>query len=161
MKTLLIVWHSRTGGSAQMAEAAATGARAECRVTMLAAQDVAADDVGQADGYLFVCPENLAAMSGEMKAFFDRCYYPVLGKIEGRPYASLICAGLDGAGTARQIDRIATGWRLKPVAPPLIICTHAQTGDAILAPKEISVAELSRCNERGALIGAGLSLGIF
>ena len=90
-----------------------------------------------ADGYIFATPENLAAMAGRMKDFFDRTYYPALDRINGRPYATLICAGSDGENAARQIARIATGWRLRPVAAPLIVCTHAQTPEAILAPKTI------------------------
>ena len=69
-----------------------------------------------ASGYLFIGPENLAALSGAMKEMFDRCYYPCLGKLEGRPYATIICAGSDGENAQRQLDRIATGWRLKRVA---------------------------------------------
>ncbi|HYN60668.1 MAG TPA: NAD(P)H-dependent oxidoreductase, partial [Rubrivivax sp.] len=139
MKRLLVVYHSMTGGSAQMAQAAADAARAEggLRVALQRAADSDAADVLGADGYLFATPENLATMSGLMKDFFDRCYYPALGRIEGRRYASLICAGSDGSGAARQIERIATGWRLKAMAPALIVCTHAQTPEAILAPKQI------------------------
>lgn len=161
MKTLLIVWHSRTGGSEQMARAAATGAANEAKVMLRDAAAAEPNDLLVADGYLFVCPENLASMSGEMKAFFDRCYYPVLGRIEGRPYAVMICAGSDGEGAARQIARIATGWRLKPVAEPLIVCTHAQAPAEILAPKTIAGPDLVRCRELGAAIAAGLALGIF
>ena len=161
MKTLLIVWHSRTGGSEQMARAAATGAANEAKVILRDAAAAEPDDLLVADGYLFACPENLASMSGEMKAFFDRCYYPVLGRIEGRPYAVMICAGSDGAGAARQIARIATGWRLKPVAEPLIACTHAQTPAEILAPKAVTEADLVRCRDLGTSIAAGLTLGIF
>jgi hypothetical protein len=73
----------------------------------------------------------------------------------------MICAGSDGQNAARQIARIATGWRLRPVAEPLIVCTRAQTPEAILAPKTISAAELSRCNDLGAALAAGLDLGIF
>jgi hypothetical protein len=161
VKTLLIIWHSATGGSEAMATAARDGAQGECHARMVTAAEAIADDLLSADGFLFVCPENLASMSGMMKDFFDRTYYPVLGKIEGRPYASMICAGSDGEGAARQIARIALGWRLKPVADPLIICTHAQTPDAILAPKVISNADLARCQELGTMIGAGLAMGIF
>jgi multimeric flavodoxin WrbA len=100
-------------------------------------------------------------MSGVMKDFFDRTYYPVLGQIQGRPYTTMICAGSDGEGAARQIARIATGWRLKAVADPLIICTHAQTAEAILAPKVIGENELARCRELGATMAAGLAMGIF
>ena len=78
-------------------------------------------------------------MAGRMKDFFDRCYYPALDRINGRPYATLVCAGSDGENAARQIARIATGWRLRPVADPLIVCTHAQTPEAILAAKIITV----------------------
>jgi multimeric flavodoxin WrbA len=163
MKHLLVVYHSVTGGSEQMAHAAAHGARAEggVRVALQRAADTHAAEVLGADGYLFATPENLATMSGLMKDFFDRCYYPALDRLNGRPYACLICAGSDGSGAARQIERIATGWRLKAVAPTLIVCTHAQTPTAILAPKQIGTADLARCRELGAALAAGLVLGIF
>ena len=125
------------------------------------AADAGPEDLLRADGYLFCAPENLAALSGMMKEFFDRCYYPVLGRIEGRPYAQMICAGSDGEGAARQTARIATGWRLREVQPPLIVCTHAQTPEAILAQKTIPETELDRCRELGAAMAAGLSLGVF
>lgn len=163
MKTVLIVFHTMTGGSRQMAEAAQRGAASETevRVSLLAAADARAEDVLQADGYVFVTPENLASMSGVMKHFFDRTYYPVLDRIAGRPYATMVCAGSDGTNAVRQIDRICTGWRLKTVCEPIIVCTHAQTPEAILAPKTIDEAELRRCEETGAAIAAGLALGIF
>jgi multimeric flavodoxin WrbA len=141
--------------------AAAQGAAGEAEVALVRAADATPEDLLAADGYLFVCPENLASMSGMMKDFFDRTYYPVLGQIEGRPYASMICAGSDGDGAARQIARIALGWRLKPIADPLIICTHAQTTRAILAEKTIAQAELEKCQTLGATLAAGLAMGIF
>ncbi|MBK6868462.1 MAG: NAD(P)H-dependent oxidoreductase [Burkholderiales bacterium] len=163
MKTLLIVYHSLTGGTEQLARAAAQGAGAEVgvQVRLLTAPQAGPDDVLAADAYLFATPENLAAMAGLMKDFFDRCYYPVLERIEGRPYATLICAGSDGSNAARQIERIVTGWRLKPAAPALIVCTHAQTPEAILAPKQIAAEELRRAEELGAALAAGLALGVF
>lgn len=163
MKTLLIVFHTMTGGSRQMAEAAHRGALAEQEIEtrLVRAGDAGAEDVLQADGYVFVTPENLASMSGVMKDFFDRTYYAALERIEGRPYATLVCAGSDGSNAVRQIERICTGWRLKPVCEPLIVCTHAQTPEAILAPKTIGFRDLQRCEETGAAIAAGLALGIF
>ncbi len=163
MTSLLIVYHSLTGGTRQMAEAAARGAgmQSEVRVRMLTAQEAGPEDVLAADGYIFATPENLAAMSGMMKDFFDRAYYPVLGRIEGRAYAVAICAGSDGENAARQIARIAAGWRLRAVAEPLIVCTHAQTPEAILAPKTIASDDLSRCEVLGAALAAGLGMGIF
>ncbi len=163
MKTLLIVVHSATGGARQMAKAAADGAVEEVSVTtrLLRAAEAGPEDVLSADGYLFATPENLAALAGQMKDFFDRTYYPVLDRIIGRPYASMICAGSDGHNAARQIARIVTGWRLRAVAEPLIICTHAQTPEAILAPKQISLDDLEQCRGLGATLAAGMADGIF
>ena len=158
---LLIVWHSRTGAARAMAEAAFAGAQAEGEVRMLRAEEAGPEDLLAAGGYLFVCPENLASMSGAMKEFFDRNYYPVLGRIEGRAYATAIAAGSDGTGAERQIDRIATGWRLRRVAESVIVNTAAQTPEAILAEKTVPDAELVRCRELGAALAAGLALGAF
>ena len=162
-KTLLIVYHSMTGGARQMAEAAQAGAAEEggVAVRLMHATQAGPDDVLGADGYLFATPENLAAISGQLKDFFDRCYYPVLDRINGRPYACLICAGSDGQNAVRQIERIATGWRLKPVAEPIIVCTHAQTPEAILAPKQIGADDLERCRVLGQAMATGLALGVF
>ena len=163
MKTLLIVFHSLTGGTRQMAEAAARAARTEPHITVAlhTASEAGPDVLLAADGYIFAAPENLASMAGVMKDFFDRSYYPVLGRIEGRPYAVLICAGSDGENAARQIARIATGWRLRQVAEPLIVCTRAQTPAEILAPKHIVETDLANCAQLGATLAAGLAMGIF
>jgi len=163
MKTLLIVYHSMTGGTLQMAQAAADGASTETslQVKLLRAPDAGANDLMNADGYIFATPENLAAISGLLKDFFDRTYYSVLDQLNGRPYASLICAGSDGQNAARQIERIATGWRLNPVAPPLILCTRAQSPEEILRPKQIGPEGLQSCRDIGAAMAAGLVLGVF
>lgn len=160
MKKLLIVWHSMTGGSEALARAAAKDP-GEAEVHLLHADAAGAHDMLAADGYLFVFPENLAAISGVMKSFFDRCYYPCLGKIEGRPYTIIVCAGSDGSNAVRQAERIATGWRLKKVADSIIVCTHAQTPEAILAPKKISAADLEEARKTGATMATGLALGVF
>lgn len=161
MTSLLIIYHSRTGGTEQMARAAAKAGSAETETRLMRAEDVSASHLLDASGYIFACPENLAAMSGQMKEFFDRCYYPALGKIEGRPYAQMVCAGSDGENAVRQMARIATGWRLKEVQSPLIICTHAQTEAEILAEKTIPEEALEKCRDLGAALGAGLEMGVF
>ena len=163
MKNVLIVYHSMTGGTSQMAHAAAAGARSGegVRVSLLRAADAQAEDVLEADGYIFATPENLAGISGMMKDFFDRTYYGALERINGRPYLVLICAGSDGRNAAQQIDRIDTGWRLKPIADPYIVCTHAQTPEQILKPKKIDERSLMTCEELGKTLGSGIAMGIF
>jgi multimeric flavodoxin WrbA len=163
MKTLLIVYHSMTGGTLQMAQAAAGGARNEAgvRVVLLRAAEAQGTDVLSGDGYIFATPENLAGISGMMKDFFDRTYYTAFERINGRPFLSLVCAGSDGRNAAQQIDRIAAGWRLKAVAPPYIVCTNAQTPEQILRPKQIDRENLTHCEELGKTIAGGMALGIF
>lgn len=163
MKKIAIVWHSMTGGSEALAKAAAKGAArsADIELQMRAAADAQPSDILDADALLFIFPENLAAISGVMKAFFDRCYYPCLGRLEGRPYALIVCAGSDGSNAVRQAERIATGWRLRKIADSLIVCTHAQTAEAILAPKQINTAQLIAAHDMGAAIAEGMALGVF
>lgn len=161
MKQLLIIWHSRTGAAEAMARAAFEGAKAEGEARLVRAREAGPEDLLGADGYLFAGPENLAALTGEMKEFFDRCYYPVLGRIEGRPYALMIAAGSDGTGAARQAARICKGWRLKEVQSAMIVNTNAQTSEQILAPKTLDAATLAKCRELGAGMMAGVGSGIW
>jgi multimeric flavodoxin WrbA len=142
-----------------MAQAAYEGAGEGA--LLLRADDARPEHMLAAAGYLFACPENLASMSGAMKEFFDRCYYPLLGRIEGRPYATAIAAGSDGRGAQAQIDRIVTGWRLRRVAEPLIVNLGAQSPEAILAEKTVPPESLAQCRELGAAMGEGLRLGVF
>lgn len=146
-----------------MAYAAAAGARREpgVAISLLRADETHAEHVLAADGYIFATPENLAAMSGMMKDFFDRTYYAAFERLNGRAFVTLICAGSDGRNAAQQIDRIAAGWRLKAIADPYIVCTHAQTPEEILKPKRIDEAALRRCEELGRTLASGLALGIF
>ncbi|WP_404482766.1 flavodoxin family protein [Novosphingobium sp. BL-52-GroH] len=142
-----------------MAEAIHAGAEGHAR--LIAAADATSDDLLAAPGYLFVCPENLGTMTGMMKEMFDRCYYPLLGQVEGRPYATAIAAGSDGRGAQAQIDRIVTGWRLRRVAEPLIVNLGAQEPEAILAEKQVPQAQLQACRDLGAAFAEGLAIGIF
>lgn len=160
---LLITWYSVTGASRALALAARNGAR-ECAGTEVrhhSAEATRCDDLLAASAYLFVFPENLAAIAGGMKTFFDRCYYPLLGGIEGRGYALLIAAGSDGSSAVRQAERIATGWQLRPLAPPRIVITDAQTPEAITAPKQVPQAELDAAHDLGRALAEGLAAGIF
>lgn len=96
-----------------------------------------------------------------MKEMFDRLYYPLLGRIEGRAYGTVIAAGSDGHGAEAQLDRIVTGWRLRRVAEPLIAMIHAQTPELILAEKTVPAEILAAAEELGSAMAAGLEQGIF
>lgn len=156
---LAIIWHSRTGASEAMALAVAKGA-GECGL-LRRADDVKLDEMKAAAGFVFLCPENLASMSGLMKEMFDSLYYPLLGEIEGRPYASVIAAGSGGAGAQAQLDRIAKGWRLKRVAEEMIVNCDAQTPEAILAKKHVPENVIKKCRDLGAGMAEGMRSGIF
>ena len=167
MKPLLIVWHSRTGAARQMAEAAADGAAAAAAelapeagfaVTLKRAANAGVDDLLASGGFLFCAPENLASLSGEMKEFFDRCYYGALDRIQGLPYACAISAGSDGAGAARQTERICTGWRPRGGAGPDRESGRADAG-ADRRPKTVPAADLERCAELGGLLAGLMLLG--
>lgn len=158
---LVIVWHSRTGAARAMAQAAFEGACASGPVVLLAAEEAMAEALLGARGYVFACPENLGSMSGAMKDFFDRAYYPLLGRLEGRPYATMIAAGSDGSGAQRQLDRIVTGWRLRRIADPLVANFDAQTPERILAPKRLPDAVAQNCRDLGRAFAEGLALGVF
>jgi len=164
---LLVVWHSFTGATAAMVGAVLDGARASAsagdavQVMALRAADAGAEDMLGADAVVFATPETLASMSGALKDFFDRSYYPLLGRCEGKPYALLVCAGSDGQPTIAQLRRVALGLRLKEVAEPVLVCTQAQTAEAIVAEKKLAESQLARGRELGALLAAGLELGVF
>lgn len=163
MRRLLIVWWSVTGASRALAQAAADAARADggCVVDHRPAPEVGSADLLAAQGYLFVTPEMLGSMAGPMKDLFERSYYDLLGQVDGRPYGLIVSAGSDGSGTVRQVERIVTGWRLRRVMEPLIVCTRAQTPEAIRAPKHLDEADLALARERGATLAAGVGLGVW
>ena len=164
MKRLLIIWHSRTGTAQALARAVAEGARQSGEavdVALVAAADVTAAVALEADGYIFCGPENLASMSGMMKEMVDRIYYDLLDKVAGRPWALIVAAGTDGSNTVRQWQRIATGWRLRAIADPIIALTGADTPQAIAAAKTPEPGDVVQAHALGGAMATGLALGIF
>ncbi len=142
-----------------MAHAIAEGAGDLAR--MVRAEDADADVIVDAAGVVFICPENLGSMSGIMKDMFDRTYYGVLGKVEGRAYATAIAAGTAGQGAGSQIDRIVTGWRLRRVADPLIVNLEAQSPESIRAWKTVTAEDLERCHDLGKAFAEGIRISIY
>ena len=158
---LLIVYHTQTGGTRALVERAAQGARTipECELVVLRAVDAMADDVLSAHGLLLGTPENFGYMAGMLKDFFDRAYYDCEGKVAGRPYSVLVCAGNDGTGAMREIDRIVTGLRLKKVHPGLI--ARRIGGMAGSSRGDLDPADLDAAEELGATLAAGLAYRMF
>jgi multimeric flavodoxin WrbA len=150
-RRLLVVFHSQSGGLERMAEAVVRGAAREegVEVRAVRALEAGIDELLWAEALLLGTPENFGYMSGALKDFFDRTFYPAQGKVHGLPYAVFIKAGNDGSGALTAIERIARGYPLKPVAEPVI------------ARGEITAEDLARCEELGQTLAAGLALGIF
>lgn len=151
MPTLLIVYHTQSGNTGRLAERVAAGAQsvAECETVVRRAFDAGVEDLRRADGLLIGTPENFGYMSGAIKDFFDRTYYPVEGSMAGVPYAVFVSAGNDGTGAVREIGRIANGYGWKQVA------------DALIARGEISAGHLDAAFELGQAMATGLALGVF
>ncbi len=156
MKRLTIIYHSQSGHTLQLAEAVAAGAREEAAgdeqaltVNIKTAFNAGLEDLLSADGLLFATPENFGTMSGALKDFFDRTYYPAEPYQINLPYGVFISAGNDGSGAVREIERIAKGYPLRRVAEPLI------------AKGEVSQQHLQQCRELGLSMAAGLVMGIF
>jgi len=156
MKTLLIVYHTRGVKTAQLAEAVEHGARAalkeaeaedEVRVVVKRCAEAGPEDVLAADALVLGTPENFGYMSGMMKDFLERVFYPCEGKIEGRPWALFVSAGQDGSGAITSVERIITGLRLKKVREP------------ILALREVTPGVLAQCEELGATLAVGIAVG--
>jgi multimeric flavodoxin WrbA len=150
-RRLLVVFHSQGGSLARMCDAVVHGARRADEVEVRTVRALAAglDDLLWAEAVLFGTPENFGYMSGALKDFFDRTFYPAQGKVNGLPYALFVKAGNDGTGAVTSIERIVRGFPLRKVAEPLVV--RGEVGDA----------DLARCEELGETVAAGLALGIF
>ena len=150
-KHLLMVYHSQTGHTRMMAQAVLRGARRvpDVEIRLNRALRAGLDDLLWAHGLLLGTPENFGYMSGALKNFLDRTYYPAQGKISGLPYAVFISAGNDGIGALTSIERIARGYPLKPVCDPII------------ARGELSTEILQHCEELGETMALGVAWGIF
>ena len=150
-KHLLIIYHTQSGNTGQMAAAVMAGCQqeAEIETRLLSAFDAGLEDLRWADGLLFGTPENFGTMSGALQDFFDRTYYPAEPYQLNLPYALFISAGNDGSGAVRDIDRIAKGYPLRKISEPLI------------AKGDITPEHLQQCEEFGLAMAAGLSIGIF
>ena len=147
---LLLVYHSQSGATEALAEAVARGARREAvELRVRRAYEAGLNDLLWCDGVLFGTPENLGYLSGAMKDFFDRTFYPAEPHQLNRPYALFVSAGNDGTGAVRQLERIVKGYPLKKAAEPLIVVGE---------PDDTALHD---CEDLGQGFAAGLSMGIF
>ena len=153
MKHLLLIHGGHAGGrTALLVAALARGGGAcadEVELRSLPALQARIDDLLWAHGLLIATPEHFGYMSGAVKDFFDRTFYPAEGKVDGLPYALVVSAGNDGTGTVRAVERIASGYRWTRVAEPVIV---------VGAPDEAALRQVS---DLGQTLAAGLSAGVF
>ncbi len=153
LKHLLVVFHSQTGRTEQLANAVIGGARAAAsesvEVRVRRAKHADAEDLRWADALLLGTPENFGYMSGAIKDFFDRTFYAVAGEKAALPYALFVSAGNDGTGAVRSIERIVGGYPLREVQAPIVVVGA------------VSRAQLDECEQLGAALAAGLELGVF
>lgn len=148
---VLIVFHSQSGHTEQMANAVAQGVREVDDVTLrfLRAAEAGLEDLLWCDGLIIGTPENFGYMSGAVKDFLDRTYYPAQNKFHNKAYALFVSCENDGTGAVSSIQRIAKGYPLKQVMEP-VICKG-----------EVSALAQSACHELGMTLAAGISLGIY
>ena len=151
MKSLLIVYHSQSGSSARLARAAWEGARSEAGIAAVVkrAWDAGVLDLADADGVLLIMAENSGYLSGGMKDFLDRIFYPAIERRLVLPYALLVSAGNDGRAAVRQAETILSGIPFAAASEPLIL------------RGEVTGIHLERSKELGQAIAAGLEMGIF
>lgn len=152
-KHLLIVYHSQSGTTTQMADAVIRGARspgiANVDVRIRTALDAMAEDLLWSDGFILGTPENFGYMSGAMKYFLDRSFYECVDRIDGRPYALFVRAGNDGTGAIASLRRILKGLAVREVQDPVLIAG------------KFDAARLVECEELGMTLAAGLEAGVF
>lgn len=152
-RRVLVVYGGHTNGrTEQLRLAVMQGIRSvesSIEVRERRALDADTEDVLWAEAVILGTPEHFGYMSGALKDFFDRTFYPCENKTAGRPWALFISAGNDGSGTRAAVDRIVAGYRWKSVTEPVIV-----VGDP-------DAAALSRCRELGATLAAGLDAGVF
>lgn len=153
MHRVLLIYGGHTGGRThRLVEAVLEGVKASgeaIEVRAMPALDANLDDLLWAQALLIGTPEHFGYMSGAVKDFMDRTFYPAQEKTEGLPYAVFVSAGNDGTGAVNSIERIALGYKWRKAAPPVIV-----VGD-------ITDEAIERCGELGQTIAAGLALGIF
>jgi flavorubredoxin len=153
VKKLLLIWGGHAGGRTEALRAAVVAgigdAGDEIELRQRAALDASIEDLLWCEGLLMGTPEHFGYMSGALKDFFDRTFYPAEGRTEGLPVGLFVSAGNDGRGTVAAVERIATGYRWNFIAPPLIV-VGAPDADA-----------LARARELGATMAAGLAAGVF
>jgi multimeric flavodoxin WrbA len=160
--TLLIVYHSQSGGTRALAEAAHHGAcelASSVDTVLIPTAQADAERLRACSGLVLATPENFGYMSGLMKDFFDRCFYPCETAMVGKPYALIVCAGNDGTGAMGAMERIITGWRMRRIHPGLI--ARRVGGRAGTAIGTLAETDLAAAREIGATLAAGLEAGIY
>ena len=153
MPNVLVVSNCPSENTQKLQQAVVRGCRnemfEEIELRACIPWDAGPEDVLWADGVILGTTENFGYMSGAIKDFLERIYYPCLEQTEGLPVALFVKGGLDGQGAKSSVERILTGLRWRFIQPPLVM-----KGD--FRPEF-----LESCEHLGMTMCAGLETGIF
>ena len=150
MSYLLIVANTSSNNTLILRDAVLRGAQlADFPVRVLEPLQASADDVLAAIGVILGTTENFGYMSGQIKDFLERIYYPCLEDTQGLPWALYVVAGLDGTGVTNNVERIISAMKWRKVQAALLLKGSFKTDFVGL------------CQELGAGMATGLETKIF
>ncbi|MGB3944634.1 MAG: NAD(P)H-dependent oxidoreductase [Methanothrix sp.] len=109
MTKVLVVYHSRSGNTAKMAQAVAEGAKSGgADVVVKKVEEAALEDLAAADGIVFGAPTYFGTLSAEMKGFIDGSVR-IRGKLENKIGAAFTSSGSPTGGNETTLLSIIQG----------------------------------------------------
>ncbi len=139
-KTLTLIAHAPSPNTIRLRDAVLSGSRHSdinnVETRWVPPLETQPEHVLGSDAVILGTTENLGYMSGALKDFFDRCYYPLLEKTDALPFAFFVRAGLDGTGTRRAIESITSGLKWRMVQEPLV-CRGEWNEDFVQQTEEL------------------------
>jgi multimeric flavodoxin WrbA len=124
-KRVLVVYHSQGGNTRAAAKAVAAGVRSVrgARPVLKRAASAGSKDLVRCDAYCFGTPDYFSYMAGQLKALFDRIFYPTVEKINGRPCGLFVTHG-GGGKASRSLEDMRRSFKLKQVGKTVLVKGH-------------------------------------
>ena len=150
MKPILVVANTPSENALKLSKAVQIGIE-DCEYPLVVKPvlETHASDVLSCGGIIIGTTENFGYMSGQIKDFFERIYYPCLEETQALPWALYVKAGLDGTGATKSIEKIVAGLKWKSIQ------------DTLVLKGEFKPKFEEDCQTLGAGMAEGLKLGIF